>query len=427
MNKIKEEIRKQNYYLISKITSFSSSLTQVTRPALISNAIFDQININRLSNQTWSSRSIQLDKIETLVWTSPFLTTIDAYTFAQMSSLKFLALNSGSLAQLDSNVFQHPDSLITELDLSDNPITSISPFAFDGLKRLVRLSLDNIQIPKLYDNVLSSTALTSLETLSMARQSTLAKFNWLAVFNLPKLAKIDLSEFAAGKAAIIDYSLSMEIKTFVNTKLTSWTLKGYKFANEDACSLLPSSSELIAANFPLTILDDDHECTCFVIQAFKFYRVQFTQGQFDDFADGVAKSPACYRLRYNTVSYPNFIVPNELLDEERDCEQRLNTLCRELSSSSVASSSSSQSSESSPSTTQPTTKNTGENENKWDEDFYRTLLIVIGSVSIGVFVISVIILIVAVVIVCRVKSSDKVAEKYELENQQQQQQFSRVI
>lgn len=386
--------------------------------------IFDQIGLGHLNNQTLSTQSIQLDKIEMLLWSSTHLTTISPYTFINMDRLEFLALNGGNITQLDSNTFEHPNSQLSELELSDNPIKSISPFAFVGLKQLTRLSLDNIEIPILFENILSS--LTTLETLSLARQSTLVKFNWLAVLDLPRLTTLDLSQFTSGKSALIDSSLSARIKSFINLKLKSLTLRGYEFTDEDTCDLLPTTSEYISASFPLIQLDNNHKCSCFVIQAFKFWRLQFNQSEFALFSAGISKSPECYRLKYNTVSYYNLSVPpNELLIEEQTCEKRVETVCRDLLTSLASSTTvvvSSMSSQESTAATKDSTKDTNEiddTNNEWDEKFYRKLLIAIGSVSIGILVLAIIILIIAIVIVCRVKN-DTASDKYELREQESQ-------
>lgn len=384
------------------LKGFKSSLSQVNQRTLIDTMEFQEIDTVSIDNSTWFTNSIQLENVEKFIWTGSRVQEIAPFTFAYMNSLKYLTLSGNNILQLDTNAFQHANSQILELDLSNNPIEKISPFAFEGLDRLAKLYLDNNSLPIMFENILDS--IKSLEYLKFANQKTLPNFNWNSVLDHQKLNSLDVSNFDAGKEALLDSQLSAKIKTFINNQLKNFYIYGYEFTIEDSCNFLPLSSNLNQSNFPLMHFNQNHPCSCFVIQTFKFYRMQFTQAEFNTFANGIRTSPICYQKLYDLNNYFNLtVISNELLVEENGCNHEINVLCAEVSTS-ISSQSTSLNFE----LQTTSTTNSSDGEINTDEKFVwsEILLISIGAAAGIITITSIVILIVAICICCKMRNNN---------------------
>ena len=287
-----------------------------------------EFKLAKLTPQTIGNKVILVANLEIIKWTDGQLDTIEQDTFEGMEGLKTLILSNNQIKKIDSYSFRQSRTSLEELDLSFNPIEQIDKLAFSSLKNLKTINLFKTNLSQVPADLFSS--LVSLENLKISNQINLNKFDWNSLTRLNNLKTINLS-FMKSKNVILDEDMiqnEADVIVSVLSKLSNIWLNGYNFTNKDGCLFSGLDSKNIKLGF--TNLDLAHECNCFVIQAYKYYRLSINQSlsSIETFKKALNTTPICYRQLYDLTNNQDINNPSiNLLDKEKECKILNTEMC----------------------------------------------------------------------------------------------------
>lgn len=283
-------------------------------------------NFTYLSNLTFDSRIIQVNKIKQLDFSVNRIVKIDAFTFYEMELLEMIDLRSNNLNSIENNMFQQKISNLITLDLSSNPIKTVSLNSFNSLKNLKVLNLRGTQLKSIQDGFLTVLA-NNLESLDISSIKTLQTYNWESLIRNVKLKTLNLSYLNNTKFIFnSDVDDSLQLSTILN-RIDLLKLNGYNFTHQDVCKILFKPIVTQQNTISLMQLDFMHSCNCFVIDIYRLYRINhtITDNQTSKWLD---QTPSCYKRLYNLASTSN-ILTDTLISYEKTCAIEQEAICNE--------------------------------------------------------------------------------------------------